>query len=197
MRQEVHEIFEQSWKVFEEHQSGAGHQQPGAPAPGDGAKAVPGSTGAAVEAVEKQKEQASKTKGKGAVTGPTEAVAKKGKGNGKKPKTPDSKKNPFEVALQDALATRKTYMTVTSKAALVTEQINTNEAWEWARGHFQEQIIQIGEPIKLLATKGFARLFLMQELKDVKTNIARTTCSPTQCSSARTSTASSRRPRSC
>ena len=170
MRQEVHEIFEQSWKVFEEHQNGGGHQETGPPAPGDGASAVTGSSEAAVPAVGKQKGQLSPctTKTKGAVTGPTEAAAKKSKGSQPKPNTPDSKKTPFEVALQDALATRKMYMTVTSKVSLVTEQINTNQAWEWARGHYQAEIIKIGDPLKELASTGFARLFLMQELKDIK-----------------------------
>jgi hypothetical protein len=165
MRQEVHEIFEQSWKVFEESTH---DQEPGAPAPDHGAKAVHGSTEAAVEPDGKQKEKASKTKGKGAVTGPTEAVAKTENPKGNQAKTPDSKKTPFEVALQDALATRKLYMAVTSKVSLVTEQMNSNQGWLWARGYYQDELQKICNPIKELATTGFARLFLMQELKDVK-----------------------------
>jgi hypothetical protein len=176
MRQEVHEIFEQSWKVFEEHQQGgAGPPAPGPPAPdppAPGAKAATGLTEVAEEAVGKQKGTASKTKAKDAVTGSTEAAAGKGKAKAKasqpKPKTPDSKNNPFEVALQDALATRKIYMTVTSKVSLVTKQINSNQAWLWARGYYQEELMKICDPFKELATTGFARLFLMQELKDVK-----------------------------
>jgi hypothetical protein len=54
-------------------------------------------------------------------------------------------------------------MAVSSKAALVTEQINTNKAWKWARGYYQEELENICGPIKQLA-----RLFLIQELKDVK-----------------------------
>ena len=111
---------------------------------------------------------ASKTKSKGAVTGSTEAAAGKVKTPELKPKTPDSKKSPFEVALLDAQATRKNYMTVTSKVALVTKSILTNKAWEWARGYYQEEIMKLISPIKALATTGFARIFLMQELKDVK-----------------------------
>jgi hypothetical protein len=129
---------------------------------------VHGSTEAAVEPDGKQKEKASKTKGKGAVTGPTEADAKTGNPKGKQPKTPDSKKTPFEVALQDALATRKLYMAVTSKISLVTEQMSSNHNWLWARGYYQDELQKICNPIKELATTGFARLFLMQELKDVK-----------------------------
>ena len=172
MRQEVHEIFEQSWKVFEEHQQGTGHQEPGALAPGNGTSAVTGSPEAAVKAVGKgtvtgATEPAAK-KNKGAVTGATELAAKKGKGSHLKPKTPDSKKTPFEVSLQDALATRKIYMTVLSKCALVTEQLSTNKAWEWARGYFQDEMLKIDGPLKELSNKGFARIFLMQDLKDIK-----------------------------
>jgi hypothetical protein len=160
MRQEVHEIFEQSWKVFEEHQQGPGHQGPGQPGPGGGENAVTGSTEAATG---KQKGQftASKTKPKG-------AEDPKPKAPELKPKTPDGKKSPFEVALVDAQITRKNYMAVTSKAALVTENILTNKAWEWARGCYQEKIMKLTFPIKALATAGFARIFLMQQLKDVK-----------------------------
>ena len=199
MRQEVHEIFEQSLLVFEEHQNGGGHQEPGPPAPGDGASAVTGSSEAAVPAVGKQKGQLSPctTKTKGAVAGPTEAAAKTSKGSHPKPNTPDSKKTPFEVALQDALATRKMYMTVTSKVSLITEQSNTNKAWEWARGHYQAEIIKIGNPLKELASTGFARLFLCRSSRTSRRHIARTTCSPTPCSSARTSASCSRSPRSC
>jgi hypothetical protein len=170
MRQEVHDIFQQSWKLFEEQQQVTGHREPDAPALGQGACAVTGSTEAAVEAVGKQKEKTSKTTGMGAVTGSTEGAAGKKKAGQPKPKTPpESKKNnPFDVALQDALATRKIYMAVSSKAALVTEQINTNKGWKWARGHYQEELENICGTINELATTGFARLFLMQELKDVK-----------------------------
>jgi hypothetical protein len=180
MRSEVHEIFEQSWKVFEEQQQGgAGPPAPGPPAPdpsAPGAKAATGLTEVAQEAVGKQTGTASKTKAKDAVTGSTEAVVGKGKAKAKakangsqpKPKTPDGKKTPFEVALQDALATKKVYMTVTSKVSLVTEQINSNQAWLWARGYYQDELMNVCDPIKELATTGFARLFLMQELKDVK-----------------------------
>jgi hypothetical protein len=167
MRQEVHEIFEQSWKVFEESTH---DQEPGALAPDHGAKAVHGSTEAAVEPDGKQTEKQKTKKGKEAVTGSTEAVDTKGNGQGKKPRTPDTKKNPFEIAMQDALVTRKLYMTVTSKAALVTEQIKSNEAWLWARGFYESELQKIFQPIQQLATTGFARLFLMQELKDVKNN---------------------------
>ena len=162
MRQEVQEIFEQSWKVFEEHQQGTGHQEPGALAPGKGTSAVTGSPEAAVKAVGKgtvtgATEPAAK-KNKGAVTGATELAAKKGKGSHLKPKTPDSKKTPFEVSLQDALATREIYMTVLSKCALVTEQLSTNKAWEWARGYFQDEMMKIDGPLKELSNKGFARI---------------------------------------
>ena len=167
--------------------------KPGALAPGNGASAVTGSPKAAVKAVGKgtvtgATEPAAK-KNKGAVTRATELAAKKGKGSHlNKPKTPDSKKTPFEVSLQDALATRKIYMTVLSKCALVTEQLSTNKAWEWARVYFQDEMMKIDGPLKELSNKGFARIFLMQD---------RTTCSPTPINSARTSASCSIRPRSC
>jgi hypothetical protein len=152
MRQEVHETFEQSWKVFEEHQQGPGHQGPGQPGPGGGENAVTRSTEAATG---KQKGQmtASKTKPKG-------AEDPKPKGPELKPKTPDGKKSPFEVALVDAQITRKNYMAVTKKAALVTENILTNKAWEWARGYYQEEIMKLTSPIKALATTGVRSHFL-------------------------------------
>jgi hypothetical protein len=170
MRQEVQDIFQNSWRMFEEQQQVTVHQKPDAPALGQGASAVTGSTEDAVEAVGKQKNNISQTNVKDAVTGSTEGAAGKKKPGQLKPKTsPDCKKNnPFEVALLDALATRKIYMAVSSKAALVTEQINTNEGWAWARGHYQEELEIICATINELATTGFARLFLMQELKDVK-----------------------------
>jgi hypothetical protein len=180
MRQEVHEIFEQSWKMFEEQQQGgAGPPAPGPPAPVPpalGAKAATGLTEVAQEDVGKQTETDPKSKRKNTVTGSTEADAGKGKAKAKakasgvqpKAKASDGKKTPFEVALQDAIATKKAYMTVTSKIALVTEQINSNRTWLWARGHYQDELRQTCDPIRDLATTGFARLFLMQELKDVK-----------------------------
>jgi hypothetical protein len=167
MRQEVREIFEHSWKVFEKHQLGTGHQKPGGPAPGNGASTLTGSTVAAVDTLRKQKENASKPKATDAVTGSTEAVSGKEKASQPKPNDLDCTRNPYEIAWQDALDTRKMYMWVTSKIALVIKEIKTNKDWQWARGYYQEEIMQIGDPVTELATTGFAWHFMTQELQNI------------------------------
>jgi hypothetical protein len=162
MRQEVREIFEQSWKVFEEDLLGAGHQKPDWHSPGNGPSAVTRSTQAG-----KQQGNASKLKATGAVTGSTEAVAGKDKAGPRNPNYWDSETNPLQVALKDAVDTRTMYRWVTSKLELVINQINTNKDWKWARGYYQQEIMRISDPILELTTTGFARLFLTHEIEDI------------------------------
>jgi hypothetical protein len=167
MRQEVREIFEQSWKVFEKDMLVAGHEKPYFHAPGNGARAVTGSTEAAVDTAGKQKGNASKLKATGAVTGSTEAVAGKDKAGPLNFDYWDTKTNPLQVALKDAVDTRTMYRWVTSQIELVINQINTNKDWKWARGYYQQEIMRISDPIYELTTTGFARLFLTHELEDI------------------------------
>jgi hypothetical protein len=166
MRQEVREIFEQSWQVFEGDMLGAGHQKPDCPPPGYGANAVTGSTEPAVDTAGKQKGNASKLKATGAVTGSTEAVAGKDKAGPLNFDYWASKTDPLQVGLKDAVDTRTMYRWVTSKIEMVIKEINTNSDWKWARGYYQEEIMRISDPILELTKTGFARFFLTHELED-------------------------------
>ena len=160
MRQEVHEIFEQSWKIFEESQQGG---SPDAMLTTGSSEAKEGAASGKKKGDKKQTGNttlaAGSSEAKALATGASEAKSKE---------VVTPRKSPFELALNAALTTRKTYMTVTSKAALVEENIATNKDWVWARGHWQQELSTILTPVRRRATTGFARTFLMQDVKDIK-----------------------------
>jgi hypothetical protein len=85
--------------------------------------------------------------------------------------TPKPKKtaNAFDKAMAAACTTKKTYSATTSKASLVMDNIETSPDWStWAAGHWKNKLTAAIESIRNKAGDGFAREFLMQDVKDIK-----------------------------
>ena len=158
MKQEVHEIFEESWKMYEESQKieptgGAGAiadaAATGTPT-GAGATTVTEAAGAATVATQGTKRGA-KTE---ALTSPSEKKT--------------CAKSPFDIALTNAMTTKKTFQVTSSKATILLDNIMTSTHWQWARGFWQAQLKSKMDAMCDLTKAGFYRDFLTLDAKDIK-----------------------------
>jgi hypothetical protein len=152
MRQEVHEIFEESWRLYEESEqikdktAGDDASGKGVAIPSTGSGKVPKAKARAkAESADKNKDPEQKTT-----------------------PTKDTKRTPFDTAMMSAQVTKKTFMTVASRANLVMDNIANNEDWVWARGHYGDMLAKTMAPINTTASTGFPREFLMHELREIK-----------------------------
>jgi hypothetical protein len=172
MKSEVHEIFQECWRLYEHSTCGIADKSDGkgsgtnhassaalegrSPEPVKGNKAATNNQQAGQKA---DKRTGQKAGGDAGIDNDSEKVKDKG----------GKSASDFEVAMSAAAATKKLYLAVVSKANLVKENIENHPDWQtWAAGHWQGKLQEAINPVSSLAKDGFAREYLMMDIKEVK-----------------------------
>jgi len=143
MQQEVSELFEQSWAMYEEQ-------------------------------LKKKEEKADEPEEASLKKTAKEGVKKGAKGDGQaKVKSPAKagvkKKSDADKSMAEASAMKKRYQTITSQARLLLDEIGANpEVWSWAKTKHEPKLLDALKNVAGPTSTEFARMFLTQEVKDVK-----------------------------
>lgn len=161
MKQEVHELFEQNWKLYEEwsHNEGGGGnadgRSGGSPSAATvGASPVASGTSDGADNDDKKKGGAKRSRN---ATDPVPVPTPK-----------KSSRSPFDIAMGNASMTKKTYQATNSKATMVLENIATKQAWVPFKGYWQSELKQRIDDMSRVVLDGFGRDFCTMEVKDVK-----------------------------
>jgi hypothetical protein len=167
MKQEVSEIFEESWRMYEESIKEKGQLT---------ARAVDGESGSPDTGTGTPAKKGGRTRGALPQQGSPAVAAGGGPGGsaggeqGGKPVKQEKKvASDFDTAVSSAAGVKKVYMATMSKANLLMYNITTSAEWQtWASGHWKSQLVVAIEPVQQKAASGFAREYLMQDFKLIK-----------------------------
>lgn len=153
MRQEVHELFEESWRLYEQHY----HDDTDAPIAKKALPPLPAVAPATMLALPP-------------VPDPNAPPPPPTPAPGPKPKTPPKKidKEPLEIAVAAAQSTKKLFQGVGSKAQIVLDNIQTKDEWAWAKGFYEKKLGIAMKPVTDSSGIGFASTFLTMDIKQAR-----------------------------
>lgn len=179
MRQEVHEIYEESWRLYEEYHDK--QRQPTLSSATDvaaatfGAGAATAGAGGAGAATARAKAATAGAGASGAGKNGAGAsgAGKKRKASGDDPEqphlSPRQPRSPLDAAFAAAMNTKKLYQATNSKANLVSENIRKGaRGWEGFAGHWGGQLAETIGRLDEATNTGFNRDFLTMDPKDIK-----------------------------